>query len=106
MSRRRLHVLAARAPNRGTLMKHLPITLAGALLFAGAATLAFAQTAPTAQPQTNPNTKVYAYKKTAPAKQTAAPAATNSPSEHLVGSVPWGSLQWWELMGRMDQPSD
>jgi hypothetical protein len=85
-------------------MKHFLTTLAGAVLFAGAATLALAQTAPT-QPQTNPNTKVYAYKKTAPAKSTA-PGVTNSPSENLMGSVPWGSLKWWEVRGRTEQPSD
>ena len=86
------------------MMRTLLIALAGAALFAGAATVALAQTSQT-QTQTNPSTKVYAYQKnTAP--KPASPgtnvtmARQNQPSEHLLGSVPFGSPKWWEVMAR------
>jgi hypothetical protein len=87
------------------MMRNLLIALAGAALFAGAATAALAQTAQT-QTQTNPNAKVYAYQKTTTPKPAspgtnAAMAQQNHPSEHLVGSVPFGSPKWWEVMARI-----
>jgi uncharacterized low-complexity protein len=86
------------------MMRNLLTALAGAALLAGAATVALAQTAQT-QNQTNPNTKVYAYQKaTAPKPASPGTDATmarqNHPTEHLLGSVPFGSPKWWEVMGR------
>ena len=85
-------------------MRKILTALAGAMLFAGAATVAIAQTSQT-KTQANPNTKVYAYQKTTAPKPTspgtnATMAQQNHPSEHLVGSVPFGSPKWWEVMGR------
>ena len=85
-------------------MRNLLIALAGAVLFAGATTVALAQTSQT-QTQANPNTKVYAYQKTTAPKPAspstnATMAPQNHPSEHLLGSVPFGSPKWWEVMGR------
>jgi hypothetical protein len=79
-------------------MKDFLTALAGAALVAGAATVALAQTTQT-QTQPNTNTKVYAYQKATPPKPTT-PGVTNSPNEHLVNSVPFGSPKWWEQMGR------
>jgi hypothetical protein len=80
-------------------MKSFLPMLAGATLLVGAASVAFAQMPPSTPP-THAATKVYAYKKTAPPKATSTPGANNSASEHLMGSVPHGSLRWWELTDR------
>jgi hypothetical protein len=56
--------------------------------------------AQTPQPKSNPNTKVYGYKKTAPqvqAQPTAEPAPRGQPFEQLPSAVPFGSPQWWEM---------
>jgi hypothetical protein len=79
--------------------------LAAAALIAGAATAVVAQTQPA---QNNPNTKVYAYKKTAPSTmnpgmnaEPSAPARQHRPFEHLVpDSAPYGSAAWWQEMSR------
>jgi hypothetical protein len=72
--------------------------LAGATLVVGVATAVAAQTAPV---QTNPNTKVYAYKQTTPkAKSPSMNAKQQKPFEHIPDSVPYGSEKWWEVMGR------
>jgi len=78
-------------------MKRLLTALSAAACVAGVATIAFAQTTHM-KPQTHPNTKVYAYQKTAPTKQ-ATPAA-NSSSSQLTGSAPYGSPRWWQMMDR------
>jgi ABC-type oligopeptide transport system substrate-binding subunit len=79
--------------------------LAAAALIAGAATAVVAQT------QTapgNPNTKVYAYKKTAPSTMNpgvnADPNTTarqQKPFEHLIPDAqPYGTAAWWQEMSR------
>ena len=70
--------------------------LTAAALVAGIATTVVAQT-PTAP--TNPNTKVYAYKKAMPTQPAPATALPGKPTEHLPTSVPYGSAKWWEIMG-------
>jgi hypothetical protein len=89
------------------MIRKLITTFAGAALFAGAATVAVAQNwQPPPQGQMHPNTKVYAYQKAAPATTSApkakgtGPSVANKPSEHLIGSVPFGSPKWWEVTGR------
>jgi len=79
--------------------------LAAAALIAGAATAVVAQTqtAPS-----NPNTKVYAYKKTAPSAMNpgmnADPSATarqQKPFEHLIPDAQaYGTAAWWQEMSR------
>jgi len=92
------------------MMRNPLIPLAGAALLAGAATAALAQTSQT-QTQTNANAKVYAYQKTTTPKPASpgtnsAMAAQNHPSEHLLGSVPFGSPKWWEVMSRNNGGGD
>jgi hypothetical protein len=80
--------------------------LAAAALVAGAATAVVAQTQPA---PTNPNTKVLAYKKTAP--NATNPDMGSDPStmprqqrafEYMVpDSAPYGSAAWWQEMGRV-----
>ena len=83
-------------------MKDFLTALAGAAVVAGVASIASAQTTQVPAP-TNPNTKVYAYKKTAPPTPApTAPRANNAPGEYLIGSVPYGSPKWWEMMGRTE----
>jgi hypothetical protein len=87
-------------------MRHGLSALAAAALIAGAATAVLAQTQST---PTNPNTKVYAYKKTAP--NAADPGTSADPStmprqqrpfEYMVpDSAPYGSAAWWQEMGRV-----
>ena len=82
------------------MIRNLTTIIAGGALLAGAATIALAQTSQP-QGQTNPNTKVYAYQKTtAPKPTNPGPSVASRPSEHLVGSAPFGSQKWWEVMGR------
>ena len=79
--------------------------LAAATLIVGVATAVVAQTAPV---PSNPNTKVYAYKKTAPGTMTpgvnvdpSAMARQQKPFEHLVpDSAPYGTAAWWQEMSR------
>jgi hypothetical protein len=82
-------------------MRKILLALSGAAFLASATTVVVAQTQPV---QTNPNTKVYAYKKTAPKTGFSATpgtaAAQQLPFENLPGSVPFGSPKWWEVMGR------
>jgi hypothetical protein len=77
-------------------MKILPIALAGAAL---ATVLATAVVAQTTQTPTNPNTKVYGYKKTAPQ------ASNPSGYDGSLGARPgrpdpdvplYGSPKWWQ----------
>jgi hypothetical protein len=70
--------------------------LIGAGLVVGVATAVVAQTTPA--PTTNPNTKVYAYQKTAPAKP-----KTNATIEQRNAdeTPPHGSAKWWELQTRI-----
>jgi hypothetical protein len=84
-------------------MKDFLTALAGAAVVAGVASTALAQTTQVPAP-TNPNTKVYAYKKTAPPKPaaTAPQAGAASSSEYLIGAAPYGSPRWWEMMGRTE----
>jgi hypothetical protein len=86
-------------------MKVFLPTLAAVALLAGAASVAFAQMPPS-NPPIHPSTKVYAYKKTAPPKATSTPNANNSSSEHLIGSVPHGTLRWWEMIDRTGPGSE
>jgi hypothetical protein len=85
-------------------MRIVPSALAAAALLAGVATAVVAQAPPAA---TNPNTKVYAYSKTAPQavnpNMNAYPgtmASQQKPFEYLQGSVPYGSPKWWEITGQ------
>ena len=82
-------------------MKIVISALAAAALVVGVAGAGLAQTAPV---QTNPNTKVYAYKKTetAPPSQPGAPmtATQTQPQDYLPGAAPHGSARWWEIMDR------
>jgi hypothetical protein len=78
--------------------------LAGAALLVGVASAVAAQT-PAAQ--TNPNTKVYAYKQTAPkAKSTSMGARQQKPFELLPDAVPHGSEKWWEINARSNTGGD
>ena len=79
--------------------------LAAAALLAGVATAVVAQTAPA---PSNPNTKVYAYKKAAPS--TMNPGVNVDPStmtrqqkpfEHLIPDAQaYGTAAWWQEMSR------
>jgi hypothetical protein len=78
--------------------------LAAAALSAGVATAVVAQTQNT---PTNPNTKVLAYKKTAPSPMSPVMSADPTsmprqrPLEHLMpDSAPYGSAAWWQEIGR------
>ena len=79
--------------------------LAAAALIAGAATAVVAQTQTAPN---NPNTKVYAYKKTAPSTMNPGmnadpntPARQQKPFEHLIpDSAPYGSAAWWQEISR------
>jgi hypothetical protein len=87
------------------MIRNLLTTIAGMVFLAGAGTIAAAQNwQPPPQGQTQPNTKVYAYQKTAPAAapkaKNSGPSTANHPSEYLTGSVPFGSQKWWEVTGR------
>ena len=84
-------------------MRNILAALAGASFLAGAATFVFAGQMP--HQTSHSGTKVYAYQKSIAPKPTASSAAsngpvTNSPSEHLTGSVPFGSPKWWAEMDR------
>jgi hypothetical protein len=83
-------------------MRILPALISAALV-AGVATAVVAQTAPV---QTNPNTKVYAYKKTAPAQAIPAPSAyagATQPDYRMPPDVPQhGSQQWWQEKNRFN----
>jgi hypothetical protein len=84
-------------------MRLLP-ALISATLVAGVTTAVVAQTAPV---QTNPNTKVYAYKKTAPAQAIPAPSAyagaTQPDYDRMPPDVPQhGSQQWWQEKNRFN----
>src|SRR5436190_18798779 len=76
--------------------------LIGAGLAVSVATAVAAQTTPA--PTTNPNTKVYAYKQTAPKQANPSTNATSArqqkPFEHNPDVVPYGSPKWWEINGR------
>jgi hypothetical protein len=85
--------------------------LAAAALSAGVATAVVAQTQTT---PTNPNTKVLAYKKTAPnamnpamnADPTAMPRQ-HRPLEHLMpDTAAYGSAAWWQEIGRTSGGGD
>jgi len=84
------------------------------LIFASAATVVLLTAAVTGplsaqSPQTNDKdaTKVYAYKKAAPAPAPAASpyyepmtTAPQSRPDLIPNSVPYGTPTWWDLMGR------
>ena len=80
-------------------MSIVRIALAATALVAGIASAVVAQTAPTT---TNPNTKVYAYKKTAPAQTNTgangyAGATPSQPDFRMDADVPlYGSQKWWQ----------
>ena len=79
--------------------------LAAAALSVGVVTAVVAQTQTT---PTNPNTKVLAYKKTAPSTMSPVTSADPTmmphqqrPLEHLMpDSAPYGSAAWWQEIGR------
>jgi hypothetical protein len=83
-------------------MRLLP-ALISATLVAGVTTAVVAQTASV---ETNPNTKVYAYKKTAPAQANPAPSAyagATQPDYRVPADVPqYGSQKWWEEKNRFN----
>ncbi len=83
------------------MIKHLLAGIGSAAVIASVATVSLAQTTQT-QTTTDPNTKVYAYQKTTAPKKAGPGIAqpSNSASEHLIGSVPFGSPKWWEIQGR------
>ena len=90
-------------------MSIVRIALAASALAAGIATAVVAQ--PTPAP-TNPNTKVYAYKKTAPPTANPSPAASSNtgaiPSQigRMDPDVPaYGSAKWWEEKNRIGHGS-
>lgn len=76
-------------------MRIIPTALAASALAGALATTVFGQTA---NPPTNPNTKVYGYKKTAP--QSNNPGASTymgSTTQPRMGEAPaYGSPKWWE----------
>ena len=69
--------------------------LIGAGLVIGVVTAVAAQTTPA--PTTNPNTKVYAYKQTAPAKAKTPTAIQQRTADEMP---PHGSPKWWEMQTR------
>jgi hypothetical protein len=78
--------------------------LVAAALSASVTTTVLAQTQ---TPPTNPNTKVLAYKKTAPSTMNPGMSADPStprqqkPLEHLMpDSAAYGSAAWWQEIGR------
>lgn len=80
-------------------MSLVRIALAAAALVAGVATTVVAQTTPA---PTDPNTKVYSYKKTAP-KPTTSEYAGAMPSQavRVDQDVPkYGSREWWAEKNR------
>jgi hypothetical protein len=82
--------------------------LISAGLVVSVATVVAAQTAPA--PTTNPNTKVYAYKQTAPKQANPSTNATSvrqqKPFEHSPDAAPYGSPKWWEINGRSNTGGD
>ena len=82
--------------------------LISAGLVVSVATAVVAQTAPA--PTTNPNTKVYAYKQTAPKQTNPSMNATSDrqpkPFELNPDAVPYGSPKWWEINGRSNSGGD
>jgi hypothetical protein len=90
-------------------MSIVRIALAASALVAGVATAVVAQTTPTPAP-TDPNTKVYAYKKTAPQpanpSQSEYAGAMPSQTGQADQDVPrYGTRQWWEEKNRYGQGS-
>ena len=75
-------------------MRIIP-ALVGAALVVGVATAVAAQTTPA--PTTNPNTKVYAYQQTAPAKAKTQAAILQSKADETPAH---GSPKWWEIQER------
>jgi hypothetical protein len=83
-------------------MHLLTKTLAVATLLGAMATTVAAQTASSPAPgTTNPSTKVYAYKKTAPPSANS-PSSTANPNQMTRDpDVPaYGSQKWWEDKNR------
>jgi len=82
-------------------MSFVRIALAASALVAGIASAVLAQTAPA---PTNPNTKVYAYKKTAPPQGNTNPSAyagATQPDYRMPADAPlYGSQKWWEEKNR------
>jgi hypothetical protein len=74
-------------------MRIIP-ALVSAGLVVGVATAVVAQTTPA---PTNPNTKVYAYSQTAPAKAKAHTAIQQSKADETPAH---GSPKWWEMQNR------
>jgi hypothetical protein len=75
----------------------------GAGLVVGMATVVVAQTTPA--PTTNPNTKVYAYQKTAPAKAKNS-TATMIEQRKADETPPHGTFKWWDMQSRISGGSD
>lgn len=80
-------------------MRIIP-ALVSAGLVVGVATAVAAQTAPA---PTNPNTRVYAYQKTAPAKAKRAAMIRQSKAEETPAH---GSAKWWEILNRYNGGGD
>jgi hypothetical protein len=79
-------------------MRIVPVALAGSALVLGLATVAFAQSPPT---PSNPNTKVYAYKKAAPGSAAKKATLADGPNRaELADPPPFGSPKWWEEKSR------
>jgi hypothetical protein len=86
-------------------MRIIPIALAGSAFAVSLATAALAQTAPA---PTNPNTKVYAYKKTNPQSGNTGTAASSggipqANRAEIADPPPFGSQKWWEEKARNSQ---
>ena len=74
-------------------MRTIPALISAGLVV-GVATAVAAQTAPA---PTNPNTKVYAYKQTAPTKAKTHAATQERKADETPAH---GSAKWWEMQNR------
>jgi hypothetical protein len=87
-------------------MRLIPALIGAGVLAIGATVVAAQTTTPA--PTTNPNTKVYAYKKTAPASasNTSAPTMGAAPLYENGNPAPYGTNRWWEMRDRMQTGGD
>jgi hypothetical protein len=87
-------------------MRIVRIALGASALVAGLASAVFAQTS---QPTTNPNTKVYAYKKSAQPNGGGQTGYSNTANQanraDLADPPPYGSPKWWEEKARLSNGS-
>jgi len=87
-------------------MHLLTRALAAATLLGAIATTVAAQTTPAPAPaatSTHPDTKVYAYKETAPKGTSPSSSASPSQMAHDPDMPPYGSQKWWEEKNRWGQ---